>query len=300
MKQVDYRGLAALDAIIEYGNFDKAAAALAITQSAVSQRLRMLEHSAGELLIVRSQPPLPTAAGQRLIAHYRQVRLLEATLLQGGTGHGPVAEIAIAINADSAATWLQEALTPIMLRGDCMLQIRMDDQDHTLSMLREGRVFGCVTSETAQVAGTSSTPLGVMRYLCVANPAFARRWFPHGMSASAVQRAPVMIFDRKDALQARYIAQYTGYTGPFPHHAYASSDGFLRFVAAGFGYGMLPVLQCAEGLRDGSLIDLTPGHYLDVPLIWHRWDIATATTEALSERIISTAQRWLLPPEASS
>lgn len=57
MKQVDYRGLAALDAIIEYGNFDKAAAALAITQSAVSQRLRMLENSAGELLIVRSSRP---------------------------------------------------------------------------------------------------------------------------------------------------------------------------------------------------------------------------------------------------
>ena len=294
MKQVDYRGLAALDAIIEYGNFDKAAAALAITQSAVSQRLRMLEHSAGELLIVRSQPPVPTAAGQRLIAHYRQVRLLEAALLQATPGGAATAEIAIAVNADSAATWLQEAITPLMLRGDCMLHIRMDDQDHTLSMLREGRVYGCVTSESAQVAGTSSTPLGQMRYLCVASPAYAKRWFPQGMTAQAVQTAPVMIFDRKDALQERYIARYTGYTGSFPHHAYASSDGFLRFVAAGFGYGMLPVLQCEAGLRDGTLIDLTPGHYFDVPLIWHRWDIDTPYTRQLSERIIGTAQRWLL------
>ncbi|MYM38724.1 LysR family transcriptional regulator ArgP [Duganella qianjiadongensis] len=298
MKQVDYRGLAALDAIIEYGNFDKAAAALAITQSAVSQRLRMLEHSAGELLIVRSQPPVPTAAGQRLIAHYRQVRLLEAALLQAAPGGAPTVEIAIAVNADSAATWLQEAITPLMLRGDCMLHIRMDDQDHTLSMLREGRVYGCVTSESAQVAGTSSTPLGRMRYLCVASPAYAQRWFPQGMTAQAVQTAPVLIFDRKDALQQRYIAQYTGYTGSFPHHAYASSDGFLRFVAAGFGYGMLPVLQCAAGLRDGTLIDLTPGHYLDVPLIWHRWDIDTPYTRQLSARIIATAQRWLLQEAA--
>jgi LysR family transcriptional regulator (chromosome initiation inhibitor) len=173
MSRVDYRGLAALDAVIDYGSFDKAAAALAITQSAVSQRIRMLENSAGELLIVRSQPPSPTEAGQRLIAHYRQVRLLESALDKRPGDADARPEIAIAVNADSAATWLQEAVTPLMANGDCMLQIRLDDQDHTLSMLREGRVFGCVTSETAQVAGTTVTPLGKMRYFCVASPAFA-------------------------------------------------------------------------------------------------------------------------------
>ena len=80
MSRVDYRGLAALDAVIDYGSFDKAAVALSITQSAVSQRIRILENSAGELLVVRSQPPRATEAGQRLIAHYRQVKLLEAAL----------------------------------------------------------------------------------------------------------------------------------------------------------------------------------------------------------------------------
>jgi LysR family transcriptional regulator (chromosome initiation inhibitor) len=294
MKQVDYRGLAALDAVIDYGSFDKAAAALSITQSAVSQRIRMLENSAGELLIVRSQPPSPTEAGQRLIAHYRQVRLLEAALFERPEAGEAKPEIAIAVNADSAATWLQEAVTPLMSSGDCMLHIRLDDQDHTLTMLREGRVFGCVTSETAQVAGTTSTPLGVMRYLCVASPAFAARWFPDGMTAMAVQQAPVLEFDRKDMLQERFIAQRTGYTGHYPHHAFASSDGFVRFVEAGFGYGMLPILQCEPALKAGTLVDLTPGDYLDVPLIWHMWDIQTPFTRLLSDNVIATARKWLL------
>jgi len=306
MKQVDYRGLAALDAVIEYGSFDKAAAALAITQSAVSQRLRLLENSAGELLIVRSQPPVATPAGQRLIAHYRQVRLLEATLLQQPEQGSYRPEIALAVNADSAATWLQEAVTPLMLRGDCMLQIRLDDQDHTLTMLREGRVFGCVTSETAKVAGTSATPLGTMRYQCVASPAFAQRWFPDGLHAAAVQTAPLLIFDRKDGLQSRFIAQATGYTGALPHHALSSSEGFLRFIAAGLGYGMLPVLQCEQALRDGTLVDLAAAQVgaqlgaqvraqvLDVPLFWQHWDIDTPYTRALSDNLISTARRCLL------
>jgi LysR family transcriptional regulator (chromosome initiation inhibitor) len=299
MSRVDYRGLAALDAVIEYGSFDKAAAALSITQSAVSQRIRMLENSAGELLIVRSQPPSPTEAGQKLIAHYRQVRLLEAALphSSGVADDGTARpEIAIAVNADSAATWLQEAVTPLMSSGDCMLQIRLDDQDHTLTMLREGRVFGCVTSETAQVAGTTATPLGVMRYLCVASPAFSARWFPEGMTAGAVQHAPVLEFDRKDALQSRFIARHTGYTGRYPHHSFASSDGFVRFVEAGFGYGMLPILQCERQLGSGALVDLTPGEWLDVPLIWHMWDIQTPFTRALSDNVITTARKWLLQP----
>ncbi|TFW17643.1 LysR family transcriptional regulator ArgP [Duganella callida] len=294
MSRIDYRGLAALDAVIEFGSFDKAAAAMSITQSAVSQRLRMLENSAGELLVVRSQPPVPTDAGQRLIAHYRQVRLLESalTLRPGEADVRP--EIAIAVNADSAATWLQEAVTPLMSRGDCMLHIRLDDQDHTLSMLREGRVFGCVTSETAQVPGTTATPLGAMRYFCVATPTFAARWFPDGMTAQAVQHAPVMTFDRKDMLQSRFIAQHTGYSGRYPHHALSSSDGYVRFVEAGFGYGMLPIQQCGQQLREGNLIDLAPGKWLDVTLIWHMWDIQTPFTRALSDNLIATARKYLL------
>ena len=297
MSRVDYRGLAALDAVIEYGSFDKAAAALSITQSAVSQRIRMLENSAGELLIVRSQPPAATEAGQRLIAHYRQVQLLEAALTAfPHTGPGAPArpEIAIAINADSAATWMREAVAPLLATGDCMLHIRLDDQDHTMTMLREGRVFGCVTSETAQVAGTSATPLGAMRYACVASPAFAARHFPDGFTAAAVQHAPTLNFDRKDALQTRFIAQRTGHTGRVPHHSLSSSEGYVRFLEAGYAYGMLPLLQCAAQLEAGTLVDLAPGHVLDVPLTWHMWDIQTPFTRTLSDSIIATARRWLL------
>jgi LysR family transcriptional regulator (chromosome initiation inhibitor) len=293
MKPVDYRGLAALDAVIDFGSFDKAAAALSITQSAVSQRIRILENSAGELLIVRSQPPSATPAGQRLIAHYRQVRLLEAALAQQPGNAQERTEVAIAINADSAATWLQEAVTPLMLEGNCLLNILIDDQDHTLTMLREGRVFGCVTSDSSQVAGTTATQLGAMRYLCVASPAFAARWFDTGFSAATVQQAPGMNFDRKDALLTRFIAQQTGYSGIYPYHTLSSSDGFVRFIEAGLGYGMLPVQQCGDALQRGTMVDLTPGNWLDVPLVWHAWDIQTPLTRALTDAIVSAAQRWL-------
>jgi LysR family transcriptional regulator (chromosome initiation inhibitor) len=295
MNELDYRGLAALDAVVDYGSFDKAAAALAITQSAVSQRLRMLENQRGERLIVRSQPPRATDAGQRLIAHYRQVRLLEAALARHPGQGDSRPEIAIAANADSAATWLQEAVAPVIASDACLLDIRLDDQDHTLDLLREGRVYGCVTSETSRVAGTTATALGAMRYLCVASPGFAQRWFADGFTAAAVTRAPALLFDRKDALLARYLLQRFGQPQAYPHHSLSSSDGFVRFAEAGLVYAMVPALQCAQALAAGRLVDLTPGDGLDVPLIWHRWDIETPLTRRLSDSLVDTARTWLQP-----
>lgn len=293
MSEMDYRGLAALDAVVGQGGFDKAADKLAITQSAVSQRIRILENSSGELLIVRSQPPQATDAGQRLIAHYRQVKLLEAALQRRAGPQDDVPEIAIAANADSAATWLQEAVAPLMRSGDCLLNIRLDDQDHTLSQLREGRVFACVTAESSRVPGTTATPLGTMRYLCVASPRFARRWFPDGFTADAVRQAPVLLFDLKDATMERYVAQRLGRIKRLPHHTLSSSDGIVRFIEAGLGYAMIPVLQCESALKRRRLVDLTPGDGLDVALIWHAWDIQTPLTRRLSEQVIATARKWL-------
>ncbi len=294
MRQVDYRGLAALDAVIGHGSFEKAAAALAISQPAVSQRIRTLENLAGTPLVVRSQPPQPTEAGQRLIAHYRQVRLLEAALdAQPGQG-GQLPALAIAVNADSAATWLPEALAPLLTPPSCLLDIQLEDQDHTLSRLREGRVFGCVTSETVEVAGTTATPLGVMRYICVAAPAFAARHFGAGFSATALDRAPALVFNRRDTVLDQYLLQRLGAVPPYPCHSLPSSDPFVRFIEAGFAYGMVPLLQVRAELAAGTLLDLTPGDGLDVPLIWHAWDIQTPLTRALTERIVGTARQWLL------
>ncbi|MDC8756328.1 LysR family transcriptional regulator ArgP [Janthinobacterium fluminis] len=293
MRAIDYRALAALDAVIGHGSFEKAAAALAISQPAVSQRIRTLENAAGTLLVVRSQPPQATAAGQRLIAHFRQVRLLEAALEAPAGPSAQLPALAIAVNADSAATWILEALEPLLTPPSCTLDIRLDDQDHTLSQLREGRVFACVTSETVQVAGTTSTPLGVMHYICAAAPAFAERWFGGGFTADAVRRAPALVFDQRDALLDRYVLQQLGAPQRYPRHSLASSEAFVRFIEAGVAYGMVPLLQVGAELAAGTLVEVVPGAGLDVPLIWHAWDIQTPLTRRLSAQIIATARKRL-------
>ena len=59
--------LAAMLAVVDTGTFESAAAALHITPSAVSQRIKALETQVGQLVVVRSNPCVTTAAGARLL-----------------------------------------------------------------------------------------------------------------------------------------------------------------------------------------------------------------------------------------
>ena len=111
---LDYSALSALAAVVREGSFERAARALHVTPSAISQRIRLLEERVGCALVVRDQPCRATETGRRLCQHVDRVRLLEQEL-QGALpalapqGIAPVA-LPIAVNADSLATWLAPAL----------------------------------------------------------------------------------------------------------------------------------------------------------------------------------------------
>ena len=53
---LDYPSLFALAAVVKEGSFERAARALHVTPSAVSQRIRLLEERLGCALVVRGQP----------------------------------------------------------------------------------------------------------------------------------------------------------------------------------------------------------------------------------------------------
>ncbi|MGL6164556.1 MAG: LysR family transcriptional regulator, partial [Aeromonas veronii] len=116
MKELDYKLLRALDAVLQEQNFDRAAKSLHITQSAISQRIKQLEQQFAEPLLIRSQPLQATPLGQKLLAHYRQVHQLELELageLAPDEPQGPI-RISIAVNADSLATWFLPAIAPLL------------------------------------------------------------------------------------------------------------------------------------------------------------------------------------------
>ena len=58
---LDYALLDALAAVVRHGSFDRAAGALNVTPSAVSQRVKLLEERVGAVLVKRGQRFIPGA-----------------------------------------------------------------------------------------------------------------------------------------------------------------------------------------------------------------------------------------------
>jgi LysR family transcriptional regulator (chromosome initiation inhibitor) len=295
MGSLDYRALAVLDAVASHGSFDKAALALGITQSAVSQRIKALEDASGRLLIIRGQPAVPTGLGQRLIVHHRNVKLMEASLDIDLGNSVSMPEIAIAIDADSLATWFPDTLYALLAPPRCQLDVRLADSDSALQMVRDGSVFGCVAAESGTAldaaAATSVTPLGTLRYVCVATPVFAGHWFGDGFSAEAVQLAPAVV--GQHGLLARFLAEQLSMREAFPHHTLPVEAARRGCVQDGLAYGLMPQRLAAPALATERLVDLLPGSTLDMPLSWHAWTLDTPFTKLLSEQIVKSARDYL-------
>lgn len=303
MSTFDPNALECLAAIVEEGGFERAAVRLSITQSAVSQRLRSLEVQVGTVLIVRSRPLKPTSAGRLLLKHALQMRLLRADLERDLKELAPSAadagseqeRISIAINADSIATWVLPALSALA-RQRLGLEIITDDQDFTIEWLREGRVLGCVTTLKQALRSCKMVPLGAMRYVAVAQAAYANAHVPDGLSAHNFRSVPFIAFNRKDDLQSEFVGRAFGLKRLALSQLYVpSSEGQVRAVLAGWGVSVLPELQVREHLLSQRLVDIAPGHALPVELYWHCWNLDSVVLDALTTALTTAAAQTLTP-----
>ena len=297
---LDYAALSALAAVVREGSFERAARALHVTPSAISQRIRLLEERVGCALVVRDQPCRATETGRQLCQHVDRVRLLEQEL-QGalpvlapeGIARVP---LPIAVNADSLATWLAPPIAAFGAEHPVLMEVAVDDQDHTTEWLRSGAVLAAVTATARQAAGCNSRPLGSMRYLAAASPAFVQRHFADGVGAGSLARAPSLLFNTKDELQARWARRLCHRHVELPRHMLPSPQAFVAAAVAGMGWGLHPQALIASHLKAGTLVELGPDTPLDVQLHWQYARAASALLDGLSREVLTAAHAALLPP----
>jgi LysR family transcriptional regulator (chromosome initiation inhibitor) len=307
MSLFDPSALECFAAILEEGGFERAALRLNITQSAVSQRLRSLEAQVGTVLLVRSRPLRATAAGQLLLRHTKQLRLLRAGLELDLNELAPSStvgvrvdeRISIAVNADSIATWALDALGGLVRQG-LPVEIITDDQDFTHEWLRSGQVLGCVTTLSQALRGCKLVPLGAMDYLAVAEPDYARQHAPTGLSPQNFRDMPFIAFNRKDDMQAEFVGKALGLKRVALRQTLVpSSEGQVRAVLAGWGASVVPELLVRGLLAQGRLVNLAPGHVLPVALYWHCWNLQSGLLDALSEALKRAASGTLHAPRTA-
>ncbi|MDO7882496.1 LysR family transcriptional regulator ArgP [Antiquaquibacter soli] len=288
---MDLSQLQALAATVDGGTLEAAARTLHVTPSAISQRIRALENSVGSVLLARSKPVVPTPAGVAYLRLARQIDALATDAAAEATGTAEqLPRIPIAVNGDSLATWVMPALAE--LAGDMVFDIHREDQDHSAQLLRDGTVMAAITTEARPVQGCTSVRLGAMRYRPVASPEFAERWFASGVDARSLAVAPVVVFDRKDDIQDRFLRSAGPGLTPPRHYVPVSAD-FAEAVLLGFGWAMLPDQQSLEPEREGRLVELSPTGHDTVVLHWQQWSLRTTALDRVAAAIAAAAARSL-------
>jgi LysR family transcriptional regulator (chromosome initiation inhibitor) len=282
--------LKALLAVIDGGTFEAAARELHVTPSAVSQRIKALEHSLGRVVVRRGLPCAPTSAGEVLLRLARQQHLLEQEALAALDETTAPRELAVAVNADSLATWFRPLLREVAGWDGVVLRLHVEDEGHSHELLRAGTVLGAITSNPAPVQGCSVEQIGRMRYHPVATPELRDR-FASGRGVDW-HRMPVLRFNERDQVQAQVLHRHGvgDESGP-PTHRIPSSEAFADAVRAGLGWAALPEAQCADDLERGSLVRLSTRDHVDVALHWQAWRLRSPLVERLTESIRAVAPR---------
>lgn len=155
--------LQALDALSELRHFTKAAERIGITQSALSQQVKTLEHSVGLPLINRDTRPLTlTPVGEKLLVRARiilqQASAIEAecreteALKEGKLSFGIIPTI---------APYLTRAILPQFITSypGIQLDIHEDTTSNLAKKVHQGHIDLAITSDLSTLSNNISAHL---------------------------------------------------------------------------------------------------------------------------------------------
>ena len=301
---LDPKQTLALVAVVREGSFQAAARVLNVTPAAVTQRIKSLETTIGARVLVRGKNLRLTPQGKAIVAYAQKSDWLEQDLMRELNLDGQMFDgdilwrtLRVAINADSLATWLLPSVAPALQQHHLLLDVVIDDQDHTHEALRSGQVIGCVTTLAQPIKGCVAEPLGVMRYRCLARRCVIDRAKDDSGHVSVHQllKQPAIVFNRKDALHDKFLLQQFGLKAvQYPKHFFPALDAFETAVTLGLGWGMVPdVLDWPIDRFGQEVKDVVAGVHVDVELYWQHWAQEPRHATLLTNAVKAGAARAL-------
>lgn len=182
------------------------------------------------------------------------------------------------------------AIAKFIAGESALVDVVLDDQEHTIEQLRSGEVFAAVTGHAQPVQGCNCVPLGQLDYVAVASPAFVRKYFSDGVTAATLAKAPTLRFNRKDRLQDIWSRRICRKTVEMPTHWFPATQAFVDASIAGIGWGMNPTLLVRKQLDSGALVELVPGRTLSVPLFWQHTRLQVPILGRLTRAVVEAAR----------
>lgn len=246
---IDVQRLRVLRAVAEHGSFNRAATALLLTPSAVSQHVASLERSLGAQVVARSTRGVTlTQAGRIMVGAAESVAAELAHAQQQvarlGTGR---AQLTVATFTSGGRILLPAAVTRLMAdHPRAVLHIREGEPEDTLPLVRQGAVDlalayhfdGPLPGGPGSSAGLAWTPL-LEDPLHVVLPQGHRLVRRGALDLAELAAEPWVLGCLKTEAYLRRYAERAGFD---PEVRGTTTDYFFArsLVAAGVGISLIP------------------------------------------------------------
>jgi molybdate transport repressor ModE-like protein len=302
---VEFRHLAALDAVAREGSFGRAATALGYTQSAVSQQIQALERIVGERLVDRPGGPRAvslTDAGELLLRHAEAIvhRLEAARADMAALRAGETGTLRVATYQSISARVLPAVMRRFLAAWpgiDLVLSEPSNDPE-----LYEGVESGAIDLGFCSLP-TPNGPYASVELLTdphvllvpADSPLAART------SASLADLGDLALIGPNLCSSVMLLEDALREHGTTVEYAFRSDDNttLQGLVAASFGAALMPLLAVQPGDDRVRVLRLEPPVPRRLAVVWHRDRHRSPAARAFIEIAVETSvevERELVEP----
>ena len=258
-------------AIIRHGTVHGAAREIGLSQTGVTQRIRVLERELGCTLFVRSRRGMrPTAEGEALVRYAQRAGDLEGELLALVRRADPAAGVRVTITGPSSLmrSRVIPGMTAVLAsHPGVALNFELDDHDAGLAALKTGQAQLAVLPRDDVVVELDAKPLRPSRQVLVGAGAWRGRKLREVVAAERL-----IDYNEGDDATLAFLREHgLSSAARRRRHLVNNPDALAEMVAAGLGFTVLDAEFAAPWLAAGRLVNLSPKRWLDqeVALAWY-------------------------------
>ncbi|WP_420144356.1 LysR family transcriptional regulator [Sphingobium sp.] len=251
-------------AVVDQGNFSRAAAHCNVSQPTLSVGVAKLERTIGSPLFVRSSQRVElTDAGARFLVHARRIEREFNNALQSMVGgHGDQPNLRLGVLSSIPAAIIADCIARTRPTRDCRFELLFGSERELTSHLAKGRIDIALTLVGRGADRFMERPVMTEGYglaLSAAHPLA-------GESAIAPERlAQDVMIVRRHCEALSETSRFFTERGVRPHFALRSTNDerVMAMVGAGLGLTVMPLCYDAPGvvrpLLSGFTIERTIG-----------------------------------------
>lgn len=231
--------LEAFLAIVKHKTVHGASSDLGITQTGVTQRIRLLEGQLATTLFTRSRRGMMlTGEGQALLRYCQAARDLEGEALATIQGAGKSRSVRVGVTGPTSilrSRIIPQCLPVMKQFPELLLSFHISDGEHGLDDLRTGATQCAVVPREHVPREMDSKLLKPERYVLVACRAWKKRTL-----LDIVKNERIIDFEPGDQMTFGYLKKFKLLDqAKTDRHFVNNTESLAELIEAGFGYGVL-------------------------------------------------------------